>query len=165
MSGALWELKKKAKKKKRSVGWEHIHTPMFMLAFHLSGQTAHTVQCTQAWAWSVWESVSCITTMAGFCVALLWAVGDRGVNEWRGFMDASVQGHEGVGGWLSQQQADAEPIQSACREAHMVNKSNRWNEATQPVTRLSQGGWLIQLYSSLKSHIRQWENKKIIVNS
>lgn len=48
----------------------------------------------------VHECVSeCDGTIAGFCLANLWEEGDRRVNEWRGFVDASVQGcHEGVGG-------------------------------------------------------------------
>lgn len=54
--------------------------------------------CTQACVWLF--ATPCIGTIVGFCLARLWEEGDRRVNEWRGFMDASAQGrHEGVGGW------------------------------------------------------------------
>lgn len=42
----------------------------------------------------------CVGTIVGFCLARLWEEGDRRVNEWRGFVDASAHGyHDGVGGW------------------------------------------------------------------
>lgn len=53
--------------------------------------------CTGVCVWLL--ATPCDATIAGFCLARLWEEGDRRVNEWRGFMDASAQGcHEGVGG-------------------------------------------------------------------
>ena len=79
-------------------------------------------------------------TIAEFCPARPWEEGDRRVNEWRGFWDASAQGHdEGVGGRaLNSTMCRGTAIQSPRRKtrmrprAHAVNKGCRWNQAIHP---------------------------------
>lgn len=73
-------------------------------------------------------------TIAGFCLAQPWEEGDRRVNEWRGFRDASAQGHdEGVGRRglkLNNMQRNSHSV--ASHKTHMQLHSQqrcRWNYA------------------------------------
>lgn len=109
----------------------------------------HCARVLWAWLFASLSAASCDGTIAGFCLASPWEEGDRGVNEWRGFRDASAQGHdEGVGGWalyLNNEQRNSHSVASLGRHSH----NHRRTQSTKVQVKLSHSSTFPVTYGEL----------------
>lgn len=158
--GKLWEQLENYsawKKKKKNPIW-YVSKRFFVFFSTGSGmlcccfESICTYRTWRVWVWAGLFASLCTPrggTIAGFCPVRPWEEGDRRVNEWRGFWDASAQGHdEGVGGRaLNSTMRRETAIQSPRRKtrmrprAHTVNKGCRWNQAIHPPSLWRMDNW------------------------